>query len=186
MDDEELAAAIREHRQYLLRIAFKMLWNWADAEDAFAQVCMNAWKGRAHYDGGSSVRTWLHAITKRAAIDILRKRRAQEEISAFEENEGAISSTKNALGDYFQASTPEDALHKQEFTQVFELCLRALGPRQQETLSLRAQGLSHKEIGAKIGISEGTVASHVYYGRRRLAELLDTYGYDLPSPREKS
>ena len=42
-------------------------------------------------------------------------------------------------------------------------------PRQREIISLLAEGLSYKEIGARIGITRRTVDNHVTYARQRMA-----------------
>lgn len=45
-----------------------------------------------------------------------------------------------------------------------------LSPRQREVVHLRSCGLSRKEIGSRLGISEGAVKTHLTLARLKIGE----------------
>jgi RNA polymerase sigma-70 factor, ECF subfamily len=55
---------------------YRMLGSSQDAEDVLQEVSLRAWRGRAAFDGRSSLRTWLHRIAVNACLnDLERKER---------------------------------------------------------------------------------------------------------------
>ena len=53
--------------------------------------------------------------------------------------------------------------------------INALPPRQREVAVLRAQGLGLAEIGAALGMAEGTVKAHWFEARKKLGASLGEY-----------
>jgi two-component system response regulator FixJ len=99
---------------------------------------------------------------KRGAFDFIEK--PFDESRLLESVKNAISHGKQRLG---------------EFTELSQLRTRfeALTDRQREVMTLAATGLSNKEIGNKLGISDRTVEIHRAWmmekmGARNLAELV--------------
>jgi hypothetical protein len=50
---------------------------YGQAQDIVGDAVLNAWKYRSTWDGRASVKTWLIAITKNAALDNLRRGRSR-------------------------------------------------------------------------------------------------------------
>jgi RNA polymerase sigma-70 factor (ECF subfamily) len=75
--DAGIAAAWREHRRYLLDVAYRMLGTVTDAEDvvqeAFARLL------REDLDAIQDVRGWLVVVTTRLSLDQLRSARARRQ-----------------------------------------------------------------------------------------------------------
>src|SRR5471030_320630 len=53
---------------------YRMLGSSQDAEDVLQEVSLRAWRGRAAFDGRSSLRTWLHRITVNACLNYLERK----------------------------------------------------------------------------------------------------------------
>lgn len=77
---EHFAEAWRDHRSYLVNLAFRMLGNIGDAEDvvqeAFARLL------RAKIDEIEDERGWLTVTTSRLCLDQIKSARARREHSA--------------------------------------------------------------------------------------------------------
>jgi RNA polymerase sigma-70 factor (ECF subfamily) len=68
-DFEDLA---RRYRRELHVYCYRMLGSFDEAEDHVQEVFLRAWRGREHFQGQSSPRTWLYRITTNACLDTLR------------------------------------------------------------------------------------------------------------------
>ena len=67
----------------LFSLAFQMLGDRAEAEDALQEVCLQLWRRAANYDASkSSVFTWAVMMTRSKAIDRLRARGRRQRVVA--------------------------------------------------------------------------------------------------------
>ncbi len=66
---------VNRHGPAMLRFARRTLTDLGDAEDAVQDAFVAAWTTLPDFRGDASLRTWLFTITRRKAIDLLRKRR---------------------------------------------------------------------------------------------------------------
>jgi RNA polymerase sigma-70 factor (TIGR02960 family) len=59
---------VKRYRPELAAHCYRMLGSIQDAEDALQESLLAAWKGLSGFDGRSSVRTWLYAVTTNACL----------------------------------------------------------------------------------------------------------------------
>jgi RNA polymerase sigma-70 factor, ECF subfamily len=75
MDDGQVSLAYREHRPYLVDLAFRMLGDIGSAEDvvqdAFSRLM------RADIAEIEDVRGWLIVVTSRLCLDLIRSARSR-------------------------------------------------------------------------------------------------------------
>ncbi len=133
---------------------------WAVVRDAHAvdDVCQaayeKAFRSIDRFAGDSSMKTWLHSIVYRAAIDHTRREgiRRHETLDAVAATAGPASTSDSAIGhlevlDTFGRLDPET---------------RAM------VMLTGVAGLSFDEVAAICGVARGTVASRVSRARTRL------------------
>lgn len=70
-DERAFHELVEPFRRPLLLHCYRMLGSPADAEDAVQETFLRAWRGRARFEGRSSVRTWLFRIATNACLDEL-------------------------------------------------------------------------------------------------------------------
>jgi RNA polymerase sigma-70 factor, ECF subfamily len=75
---DELDPRLLEHRRELTGFCYRMLGSAFDAEDAVQETMLRAWRGLAHFEGRSALRSWLYRIATNVCLDQLsgRQRRA--------------------------------------------------------------------------------------------------------------
>src|SRR5881227_2391034 len=75
-EDERLAEAWRDHRQYVLDVAYRMLGSVTDAEDVVQETFARLLRAE---DEIADVRGWLVVVATRLCLDQLRSARAKRE-----------------------------------------------------------------------------------------------------------
>jgi RNA polymerase sigma-70 factor (ECF subfamily) len=151
------------HRQ-AIGLAYHMLGDMADAEDAVQDAFICAWRALDRYDPErGSQRTWLLAIVRNRALDTLRARRAHP-IEHLDRATSLSDTTDVAM----LVQTRLDGANA--YTAV-----ASLPPDQQHTIELAfAGGLSHAEIASRTALPLGTIKGRIRLGLHRLRILLDT------------
>jgi RNA polymerase sigma-70 factor (ECF subfamily) len=155
MDERTFARLAQDYAARLYAVAFRLLGNRADAEDAVQRALLKSFAARASYSPRWAVSTWLYRILSNVCIDELRRRRPTAELT------GA------------RASTPSPAAAIGARVDVG----RALGAVPREARVLLAlhyvDGLSHRELAAIRGISVNTVKSQLARGKAILRATLE-------------
>src|SRR5437868_5044242 len=72
-EDEALEAAVRDHARLVYRVAYSILRNHHDAEDAAQETFVKVLKYRRRLGGVQDQRTWLARIAWRVALDRKKK-----------------------------------------------------------------------------------------------------------------
>ena len=71
-DGEAFRALTEPHRRELQVHCYRMLGSFQDAEDAFQDTLLAAWRGLGGFDGRASIRTWLYRIATNRCLSTLR------------------------------------------------------------------------------------------------------------------
>jgi RNA polymerase sigma-70 factor (ECF subfamily) len=151
------------------------------AEDAVQETLVAALASREGFSSRSSVKTWLTGILKHKIVDAIRQRQRQPVILAtFEEeidldefdpmfkDNGAWEAPPADWGD------PENALSRQEFMQVVELCLEKLPPNTARVFMMReVMELETDEICKELTITANNLWVILYRARMALRHCLE-------------
>src|SRR5215216_3928021 len=73
-DKSAFERLVEPHRRELHAHCYRMLGSLHDAEDAFQDAQLRAWRGLPRFDGRSSLRTWLYRIASNTSLDVIGKR----------------------------------------------------------------------------------------------------------------
>src|SRR5215212_4654674 len=77
-DHSAFAQLVEAYKSPVYNLAYRMLGNAAEAEDAAQEVFLRAYMKLASYDRARKFSTWLLAITSNYCIDLLRRRRGTQ------------------------------------------------------------------------------------------------------------
>jgi RNA polymerase sigma-70 factor (ECF subfamily) len=163
--NSEVEGAVREHSRAVYRIAFAVLRNHHDAEDATQETFVRLLR----YDKQNrlasirDLRAWLARVVWRVALD---RRRGASEVSLDEAVE--VISGLRAAG----AGADEVAANEQMKLLLARL-IEQLPRHLRDTLTLSlSEELSSPEMAAVLGIPEGSVRERLWRARRMLREKL--------------
>jgi RNA polymerase sigma-70 factor (ECF subfamily) len=159
-------ALVSQYSKRVLSIAWGIVRNAHDAEDLAQEAFVRAFQSLGRFRSGEPFGPWIYRITTNLALDALKhhKRVRHEEIA---ESEPAARRDSADL----QAKTNEIARR-------VDGALETLPEMQRVVARLHlVEQFEHREIAAMMGLSEGTVRSHLSLARAKLREkLADLYG----------
>lgn len=160
------------HTRKLHRIAFSLLQNREDAEDAVQNGLCKAYASLSSFQGRSSFSTWLTRIVINAALMIRRSRTAHPEASLDEILDAQPE--KLPRGMFEKRRDPEKLCAANETRAIIEKHIRELPPRLQTAFRLSAiDGLSGAESSAALGVPATALKSRILRARRKLAHRLE-------------
>lgn len=160
-----LESAVREHARLLYRIAYSVLRNHHDAEDATQEAFVRVLRYRNKLDGVRDPKTWLARIAWRVAVERSKKR---PEVSLSEKETGdAVVQLRSQL-----ASAEESALGTEMLMRVSSLIAVLPEPLRDALRLSTVNELSPAEIAQVLGSSEASVRSRLFRARQILKEKL--------------
>ena len=160
-----LTELIRRHQTRLYNLAYRLLKDPLDAEDALQEVFIKVYEHASSFEPKATVSAWLNRITANHCLNRLRQRHFQEPL----EQEDAV-----ALPD--AGASPLEALEEQHLARRLEDLLAALPENQRRALVLKRFGdLSYQEIGAEMGLSPQAVDGLLKRARQFLKKALQEY-----------
>jgi RNA polymerase sigma-70 factor (ECF subfamily) len=160
-----LAELIRRHQTRLYNLAFRLLKDHQDAEDALQEVFIKVHEHAARFEPKATVSAWLNRITANHCLNRLRQRHFQESLDA----DDAV-----AVAD--PGASPLEALEEQVLARRLEGLLAKLPENQRRALILKRFGdLSYEEIGAEMGLSPQAVDGLLKRARQFLKKALQDY-----------
>ena len=156
-DAFELAMSAYGNR--MLGLAFSILGDRAEAEDAVQDVMVRIWRALPQFRGDSAFSTWVYAITRNRCLTMLRQRRVEEPLSLDEPS-------ARAAAESVVVTEPSPA------TDVFALLGGLPLPYRQALTLFYAEEKSYEEIARILDLPIGTVKTHIHRGRKLLAAAL--------------
>jgi RNA polymerase sigma-70 factor (ECF subfamily) len=149
----DLAMVYRDHHQYVWRTLYHAGTPRAGIDDALQDVFLVVQRKLDTFDGRTSIRNWLHGISRRVASEHRRRVKATKPLHLVENHGGRLSDA--------------DPSPRVEAAQLVEQFLTQIDARKREVFVLaEVEGMSAPEIAELLGLNVNTV-----YARLRGARL---------------
>jgi RNA polymerase sigma-70 factor (ECF subfamily) len=170
--DANAFVELRErHSPRILSTAYRITRKWEDAEDALQDTFLKVFIHLNRFEGRSSFSTWVTKIAINVSLMILRKKRADKELSIDASGDDFISDYTWELPDCRE--TPERHYVRHERAELLRKEIRRLNPVLRSAIELQhAQDYSVQEIGDSLGISVAAAKSRLLRARVCLRTLL--------------
>lgn len=169
MDEGTFTRVAQDYAGRLYSVAYRMLGNRADAEDAVQRALLKCFAARASYSPRWAVSTWLYRALTNVCIDELRRRRVRNEASdvSLEAGPGGVAPG----GEPGRKWTAD----RVDLTRALETV-----PREARMLLALhyVDGLGYGELAKIRGISINTVKSQLKRGKAILKKALQAGGHD--------
>ncbi len=154
----------KKYARRLYGFIFRYVKQESDTEEIVQEVFLKIWQSHDKINIYSSFESFLFTIAHNTTVNLLKKRATEHK---YVEHVKSLQQIENS---YELA----DEIHYKELEQKLKGLLEELSPRQKEIFQLsREEGLSHKEIADKLGISQNTVKNHLVSTLSFLKSKLD-------------
>jgi RNA polymerase sigma-70 factor, ECF subfamily len=164
-EDDQLELAVREHARLVYRVAFSVLRNHHDAEDATQETFMRVLRYRRKMTGVRDQRTWLARIAWRVAVE---RRKRTPEVPLEDGSESMTQLRSQAVG-------ADEAMLGAEKIGSLQRLIATLPAKLRDPLTLSTvKEMSPKDISQVLGTSEAAVRSRLFRARQILREKLTT------------
>lgn len=176
-NEDALETAVREHARLVYRIAYSVLRNHHDAEDATQETFMRALHYKRKLEGIQDPKMWLARIAWRVAVDRGNRCRKQSAEVSLDGTE-----TLNAVTQLrSQLSSAEEITFGNELTALFASLVESLPGSLRDPIKLSSvDELSPAEIAKILDTTEASVRSRLFRARQvlkqKLAALEGSYG----------
>ncbi|MEU6012346.1 RNA polymerase sigma factor [Streptomyces sp. NPDC047453] len=164
-DEDSFAVLVRRHGRPLLAMAYCMLGNVQDAEDAVQDAFVSAWRRLPEYRHSAEFHTWMYRITVNRCLTMRRRRLPSIPLDAMPD-----SATTD------ESSSPARTAEQDAATAALAHALGELDSGQRVCWILRElQGLPYKEIASVTHTSEQAVRGRLFRARRSLKEAMSPW-----------
>ena len=159
-DQDAFACLVEAYQTAVYNLAYRMLGNAAEAEDAAQEAFLKAYTRLNTYDPGRKFSSWLLSIASHYCIDRLRQRRFALSLDELPPWRWLSSSSR-----------PEEIVIRSEERGEVRHLLDQLPPHYRAAVILRYwHDLSYREIAEATETTESAVKSTLHRARRMLAQ----------------
>jgi RNA polymerase sigma-70 factor (ECF subfamily) len=172
MDERVFARLAEQYAGRLYSVAFRMLGNRADAEDAVQRALLKCFAARASYSPRWAISTWLYRALTNVCIDELRRRRVRNDVADPGDDAGDPGEHPRRR---LSPRTVSATVERLDLTRALEIV-----PREARLLLALhyVDGLGYRELAKIRGISVNTVKSQLARGKAILRKALQAGGHD--------
>ena len=164
-NEDALEAMVREHARLVYRIAYSVLRNHHDAEDATQETFVRLLRYKRKLEGIEDNKAWLAKIAWRVAIERSKRKR----IIVMSEVELQDAAKQVAS----QSTSAEENAAGHELSALLASLISALPEPLRDALRLSTiEGLSPAEIAQILESSESSIRSRIFRARQILKEKL--------------
>jgi RNA polymerase sigma-70 factor (ECF subfamily) len=167
-DRDSFSQLMHRYAGAVYGLAYRMLGNAQDAEDASQEIFLRAYANLARFDRSRRFSTWLLSIASNHCVDRLRRQR----YSWLTLDDVAYTLPDTQRG-------PEAQALQQEQRKTVQRALEQLPENYRLVTVLRYwQDLSYQEIAEVTGLTESTIKTRLHRARHMLAGTLAALGVD--------
>lgn len=178
-DHAAFEAIVKQFEASVLAVALSVTGQRQDAEDAAQEAFVKIWRSADTFrgDGQSSgtVRVWVLQIARRAALDVVRKRKRRPVLPLVSDEGEAYDPPDEDVN-----ANPAAAYMRGETVRTVREAIADLPSELRQILILRdIEGMAYGDIARVMGCREGTVKSRIFRAREKLKKILESRNFSL-------
>ena len=163
MREAALEALVQQYASALYRVAYSVMRNAADAEDAVQETFLRAYKQLHRYESRSSFSTWLYRIAANCAVDLIRARKVRQPVE--------VPETLAA-----KDPEPDRALYSSQVQGRVAEAMDELSVQERTAFVLRHfEGQSIDEISRTLGVGDNAAKHAVFRAVQKLRRALEPF-----------
>lgn len=165
---ETITALVAEYSATLYRVAYSVMRNSAEAEDAVQEAFLRVLKHRDKLSEIRDLRVWLVRITWNVVLDRKRRGKTRPENDDIADYARVLPSADRRADD--------EIISSQEQSRILALIDRLPAKERQALLLSAVEELTTAQIASVLKTTESSVRSRIFRARRELSALLEKEG----------
>lgn len=171
-DQMAFARLVEAYQRPVYNLAYRILGNDAEAEDATQETFIRMYTHLHTYDPERKFSSWLLAIASHYCIDMLRRRHVN--LASIDDLPPMIELSMP------HAEQPEQLVLEAQSSDRVQTLLNSLEPAYRIPVILRYwYDMSYKEIADALNVTESTIKTRLHRARNKLACELEQGCYDI-------
>jgi len=159
--EKEFISLLNEHQRIIHKVCNLYMDAYADREDLFQEITLQAWKAYGNFRGDAKFSTWLYRVALNTAITFFRKEKRQPDIFSTE-----------AVPD-FRSNDAYDPIEEQ--VKAMYAAIGELSKIDKAIVMLYLEDYSYNDIGEMMGITANNVAVKMNRIKTKLKESTQKY-----------
>ncbi len=137
----------------------------ADRQDLIQEMMVQLWRSFSSFNGSSQFSTWMYRVALNTALTCLRKNKKHSDHLVYTD----------------APEVADNSSHPQKQVQldIFYAATQHLNPVEKALIFYFMEGLSHKEIGLQLGISEVNARVKLNRTKEKLQKIIKSLGYEF-------
>lgn len=175
-DHKAFETLVDRHKTMVFNVAYRMLRNREDAEDAAQESFLRAFNAIDTFRKEAKFSSWLYRIVSNVCLSHMSRGHAQQAFLEIEN--GEVVAAHPELSD--RSSNPEEIVSQEDFAENVRSLIVRLAPQYRAVITLYyLQDLSYAEIAEILSLPMGTVKTHLYRAKDMLKRaVLENYALE--------
>lgn len=165
----DFKAIIKDYNAILFKIGRSYTNTEEDFQDLYQEILIQLWQALKNFQSKAKLSTFIYRVALNTAITYRTRKKKKQLTQSIDEQ--LISSAKITDD---SSSTPEDQSAK---VQLLYRCINMLKKDDRAVILLHLEGQSYEEIAEITGITANNVGVKLNRIKKKLYQLLQTYGY---------
>ena len=165
-DTAAFSSLVEAYHRPVYNLAYRMLGNSVEAEDAAQEAFIRAYTRLDTYDPSRKFSSWMLSIASHYCIDVLRRRRVT--LLSIEELPPMLEVAMP------RSTHPEQAVARAQVADQVQQLLDTLPEHYRTPVILRYwYDMTYREIAETMGVTESTIKTRLHRARAKLAECAE-------------
>lgn len=157
---------VNQHKGILYKASRIYADSIEDREDLQQEILIQLWKSYQNFKGNSEFSTWMYRVAINTAITYLKK-----------EKQRAKNHTDSPH--YFEVQQEDYNPTKDKQLEIFYHAVQELNALEKAVIFYFMEGMSHKEIGNNLGLSEGNARVKLNRTKEKIQQIIKKSGYEF-------
>lgn len=164
LDEKAFLDLLEVHKGILHKVARLYMDNPEDRKDLQQEIIIQLWKSYPKFKGESAFSSWMYRVAINTAISSFKKEKRRSDVYNYN------TEKEPEQEDY----DPE----KDQQLEVFYRAIQQLNGVEKALIFYFMEGLSHRDTGIQLGISEGNVRVKLNRTKEKLQQIIKKIGYE--------
>jgi RNA polymerase sigma-70 factor (ECF subfamily) len=161
---------VERHSRTLFRVAYRLLGNEEDADEAVQETFLKAYKALERFEQRSNFGTWIYRIAINTSLDMRAKKLPGHTVQISEEPEPEANEMQVAA----EGVTAEQVVFGQQVSRKIQKAMSQLTQTERTAFVLRhMEGKSIEEIATVLGLKQNSTKNSIFRAVQKMRRALE-------------